>query len=1161
MRKILLLLSLLMSVMTFAQNNGITYQAVIYSTNGESVPGVKNTSAPLANQSICLQFNIIDDTSQTEYQEKTTVTTDEFGMVNLIIGNGTQTGGYASSFDGIVWANSKKSLKVSLDQSGSCSNFSEISNQLLTYVPFALAANSATNVSGVVSIAHGGTNATTVAGVKTNLQLQNVDNTSDSNKPLSIASQNALALKVDKVTGKGLSTEDFTTTEKTKLASLSNSDLSNYATLTNLATKVDKVTGKGLSTEDYTTTEKTKLAGITGTNTGDQDLSGYATLTNLATKVDKVNGKALSTEDFTTAEKTKLAGITGTNTGDQDLSSYATLTNLATKVDKVIGKGLSTEDYSTTEKTKLAAISGTNTGDQDLSSYATLTNLTTKVDKVTGKELSSNDYTTAEKTKLAAISGVNTGDQDLSLYATTTSVALKANTADVTSDLATKVDKVTGKELSSNDYTTAEKTKLAAISGINTGDQDLSGYATLTNLATKVDKVIGKGLSTEDYSTTEKTKLAAISGTNTGDQDLSSYATLTNLTTKVDKVAGKGLSTEDYTTTEKTKLAGITGTNTGDQDLSGYATLTNLTTKVDKVTGKGLSTEDFTSAEKTKLANATDINTVGTIVARDASGNFSAGTINATLFGNASTATKATNIDGGSGGQVLYQTGVGTTSFLPANTLNTRKFLSSVGANGSATVPSWQAITPSDIVSSSSQTSGYLNFETGVFSAQSWTELNTQWSIISGWANTRNYNGLAYQGSYAIIAPDSQDFTLQASNDFNLSSIYIKSDFQITATSIEFKGYDAAGILVGTVSVNVTSLNQFSFSNVSIGLNGIRKLVFHPVGYNVNSMGGGNFALDYFNIDVITKNNLNTVNGLLKSNGSGSITAAVSGTDYLSPTALTSLVPYTGATGSVNLGSYDLTVNSVKVGLGAGAKPSNTSVGANALISNTTGVYNTAFGKDALQNNAAGGLNTAIGNAALQANTGSFNTGLGKEALSSNTSGSFNTAIGTEALRGNTTGNKITTLGYQAEVASGNLTNATAIGSGAVVSTSNTIQLGDTGVTNVNTYGSITANAAISNEITADFTIDVTNVEQYKGKVIICNPSNPITITFATGLPIGFNCMILQKSADANKINLTGGSGVTIKNRNNYTATAGNYAIATVVSIGGDILVTAGDMQ
>ncbi len=63
------------------------------------------------------------------------------------------------------------------------------------------------------------------------------------------------------------------------------------------------------------------------------------------------------------------------------------------------------------------------------------------------------------------LSGINTGDQDLSGLATTTTV---------TSSLATKVDKVTGKDLSTNDYTTVEKTKLAAITGTNTGDQDLS---------------------------------------------------------------------------------------------------------------------------------------------------------------------------------------------------------------------------------------------------------------------------------------------------------------------------------------------------------------------------------------------------------------------------------------------------------------------------------------------------------------------------------------------------------------------------------------------------------------------------------------------------------------------------------------------------------------
>jgi hypothetical protein len=235
--------------------------------------------------------------------------------------------------------------------------------------------------------------------------------------------------------------------------------------------------------------------------------------TSLATKVDKVEGKTLSTNDYSTAEKTKLAAITGTNTGDQDLSGFATTTvlatkantadvttSLATKVDKVEGKDLSTNDYRTAEKTKLAAIMGTNTGDQDLSGLATTTalatkanaadvttSLATKVDKVEGKDLSTNDYSTAEKTKLAAITGMNTGDQDLSGLATTTALANKANTADVTTSLAAKVDKVEGKTLSTNDYSTAEKTKLAAITGMNTGNQiNITGNAGTATLAQTV---------------------------------------------------------------------------------------------------------------------------------------------------------------------------------------------------------------------------------------------------------------------------------------------------------------------------------------------------------------------------------------------------------------------------------------------------------------------------------------------------------------------------------------------------------------------------------------------------------------------------------------------------------------------------------------------------
>jgi len=55
---------------------------------------------------------------------------------------------------------------------------------------------------------------------KSDVGLGNVENTSDANKPVSIATQNALDLKVDKVTGKELSDENYTLAEKNKLAGI-----------------------------------------------------------------------------------------------------------------------------------------------------------------------------------------------------------------------------------------------------------------------------------------------------------------------------------------------------------------------------------------------------------------------------------------------------------------------------------------------------------------------------------------------------------------------------------------------------------------------------------------------------------------------------------------------------------------------------------------------------------------------------------------------------------------------------------------------------------------------------------------------------------------------------------------------------------------------------
>ena len=105
-----------------------------------------------------------------------------------------------------------------------------------------------------------------------------------------------------------------------------------------------------------------------------------------------------------------------------------------------------------------------------------------------------------------------------------------------------------------------------------------------------------------------------------------------------------------------------------------------------------------------KVANsattATSSNTAGTIVLRDGSGNFAAGTITANLTGNASSATNATNavnatnagtatnLAGGLGGSIPYQSSANTTAMLANGTAG--QVLTS---NGGTTAPSWSTFT------------------------------------------------------------------------------------------------------------------------------------------------------------------------------------------------------------------------------------------------------------------------------------------------------------------------------------------------------------------------------------------------------------------------------------------------------------------------------------
>jgi len=93
----------------------------------------------------------------------------------------------------------------------------------------------------------------------------------------------------------------------------------------------------------------------------------------------------------------------------------------------------------------------------------------------------------------------------------------------------------------------------------------------------------------------------------------------------------------------------------------------------------------------------------------------------------------------------------------------------------------------------------------------------------------------------------------------------------------------------------------------------------------------------------------------------------------------------------------------------------NTAYGYRALSSNTTGENNTANGFQTLIANTTGNSNTAAGYNALSSNlTGGGNTANGFQTLLYNTTGGYNTAIGFNALLENSSGSSNTATGFQA---------------------------------------------------------------------------------------------------------------------------------------------------
>ena len=162
--------------------------------------------------------------------------------------------------------------------------------------------------------------------------------------------------------------------------------------------------------------------------------------------------------------------------------------------------GLATETY----VTNAIAAAQLASEEIDLSGYATKVDLLTKVDNVEGKGLSTNDYTDADKAK---VDGIDTSISTAVNAAITVVVDGAPTTFDTLREIAEWIE---------NDGVTA--TDLASDIAGKADRRELSGYATVVamtqlegqvsdGLSNKVDKEAGKGLSTEDFTTAYKTKL------------------------------------------------------------------------------------------------------------------------------------------------------------------------------------------------------------------------------------------------------------------------------------------------------------------------------------------------------------------------------------------------------------------------------------------------------------------------------------------------------------------------------------------------------------------------------------------------------------------------------------------------------------------------------